>query len=199
MDENYFAKVGQKIRHLRKVKGLSQQELGELLDKSSRTIQKYETGEIEVSVSVVNKLAEILDSNPCYILGYDEPKPRPRSLGEALAFIFQLDEIENIKMGLELDNSCGRSKVALTFDGSDTSVECNATLCNLLYHWNEERAACAEYMTTREFYDYWQQTQINDFASLTLRYKTHEYLSYSELRKKRNELLMNHPLNSDNG
>ena len=47
--------IGQRIKMLRKHKGLNQKELAEILGKSLRTIQKYETGEIEVSISTVNQ------------------------------------------------------------------------------------------------------------------------------------------------
>ena len=44
--------IGLRIRSYRKEKGLSQTELAERIGKSLRTIQKYERGEIEMSVAV---------------------------------------------------------------------------------------------------------------------------------------------------
>lgn len=38
--------IGANIKKFRKEKGLSQQELANLLDKNTRTVQKYESGEI---------------------------------------------------------------------------------------------------------------------------------------------------------
>ena len=66
-----YSAVGARIKALRKKKHLNQIELANLIGKSLRTVQKYETGEIEVSVGVVNDLAKVLDSTPTYILGYD--------------------------------------------------------------------------------------------------------------------------------
>lgn len=48
IDEN---SIGYRIRILRRQKGYSQQELADILGKSLRTVQKYETGEIEISIS----------------------------------------------------------------------------------------------------------------------------------------------------
>ena len=58
MDNLDHAAIGQRIKMLRKKKGLSQTELAQMLGKSLRTVQKYETGEIEVSISVINQIAE---------------------------------------------------------------------------------------------------------------------------------------------
>ena len=63
MDNLDHAAIGQRIKMLRKKKGLSQTELAQMLGKSLRTVQKYETGEIEVSISVINQIAEILETS----------------------------------------------------------------------------------------------------------------------------------------
>ena len=39
------------------------------LDVYKRQVQKYETGEIEVSIAVVNQIADLLDTTSTYILG----------------------------------------------------------------------------------------------------------------------------------
>ena len=44
--------IGQRIKQLRKRKGLNQTELAQMLKKSLRTVQKYETGENGVSLRV---------------------------------------------------------------------------------------------------------------------------------------------------
>ena len=45
--------IGTRIKNLRKNKGYTQQELADIIGTSLRTLQKYETGEIEVSIAVV--------------------------------------------------------------------------------------------------------------------------------------------------
>ena len=71
MDNFDYSAIGQRIKVLRKKKKLNQQELADLLGKSLRTVQKYETGEIEVSIAIINQLADLLDSTPTFILGYE--------------------------------------------------------------------------------------------------------------------------------
>lgn len=62
MDKFDYPAIGQRIKILRKRKGLNQTELAQRLNKSLRTVQKYETGEIEVSIAVVNQIADILET-----------------------------------------------------------------------------------------------------------------------------------------
>ena len=52
--------IGLRIRTARKEKGINQTELANLLGKSLRTIQKYESGEIEVSIAMLNEIAKVL-------------------------------------------------------------------------------------------------------------------------------------------
>ena len=52
--------IGTRIRDARKAAGMSQTVLGQHLNKTLRTIQKYESGEIEPSIATINELAKIL-------------------------------------------------------------------------------------------------------------------------------------------
>ena len=57
----HSSQIGLRIRTARKNKGLNQTELAKLLGKSLRTIQKYESGEIEVSIAMINEIAKVLE------------------------------------------------------------------------------------------------------------------------------------------
>ncbi|MCD7845216.1 MAG: helix-turn-helix domain-containing protein, partial [Oscillospiraceae bacterium] len=82
MDNFDYPAIGQRIKLLRKRKGLNQTELAHRLNKSLRTVQKYETGEIEVSVAVVNQIADLLDTTPTYILGYEASNAQIKTLSD---------------------------------------------------------------------------------------------------------------------
>ena len=62
--------IGKRVREMRKRKGLNQQELADILGKSLRTVQKYENGEINISVGMVNTIAKVLETSSSYLLGY---------------------------------------------------------------------------------------------------------------------------------
>jgi transcriptional regulator with XRE-family HTH domain len=103
MDNFDYPAIGQRIKLLRKRKGLNQTELAKLLGKSLRTVQKYETGEIEVSVAVVNQMADILDSASTYILGYESSNTSIRSLAAVMVFLFKLDPVAGIDFKINVE------------------------------------------------------------------------------------------------
>ena len=90
MDNLDYSAIGQRIKALRKRKGYNQQELADIIGKSLRTVQKYESGEIEVSIAVVNQLAEVLETTPTFILGYDTDIAPIRSLADVMNFLFNV-------------------------------------------------------------------------------------------------------------
>ena len=49
------AEIGERIKAARKAAHLSQTELAQRLDKTMRTVQKYESGEIEPSIDVYKR------------------------------------------------------------------------------------------------------------------------------------------------
>ena len=58
-----------RLKELRKEKKLSQDELGEVMNISGRTISYFEAGERAPSPEVLNKLADIFNVSVDYLLG----------------------------------------------------------------------------------------------------------------------------------
>ena len=57
--------VGATIKKLRQEKGLTQEELGELLGVKKAAVQKYESGQVQnLKQSIIKKLCEIFEKNP---------------------------------------------------------------------------------------------------------------------------------------
>ena len=63
--------LGERIAELRKKKGLSQEELGEILSTSRQAISKWERGEADPDISRLKDLAVYFDVSIDYLLGYD--------------------------------------------------------------------------------------------------------------------------------
>ena len=55
--------IGKRIKKYRKEKELTQEDLGNKIKKSTRTIQKYELGEVTPSIDVTYDIAEALEIN----------------------------------------------------------------------------------------------------------------------------------------
>ncbi|CEO32943.1 helix-turn-helix domain-containing protein [Paraclostridium sordellii] len=64
--------MGELIKNLRIEKGLTQEELGNLLGLKKAAINKYENGRVEnIKRSIIQKMAEIFDVSPAYLMGWE--------------------------------------------------------------------------------------------------------------------------------
>ncbi len=63
--------VGERIRHKRKSKGLSQEELAERMHVTAALISNYENDKVDIKTSVMCELAEHLDTSVAYLMAGD--------------------------------------------------------------------------------------------------------------------------------
>ena len=61
--------IGLRIRALRIERGLTQTDFAKSLGKALRTVQKYESGEIELTIATVNEIAHNFGVSAAYLLG----------------------------------------------------------------------------------------------------------------------------------
>ena len=65
--------AGERLKRLRKERGLSADELGTMIGKDRSTIYRYERGDIETAtIDVIPRLARALQTTPQHILGWDK-------------------------------------------------------------------------------------------------------------------------------
>lgn len=67
-------KLGERLREVRKDKGLTQEELGEMSDIGNKYISKIETGQADISLDCFLRLANALETPPDILLK-DSLKP----------------------------------------------------------------------------------------------------------------------------
>lgn len=66
--------AGERIKKLRKEHHMTQEELGNIIGVKKAAIQKYEKGTVQnIKRASLLKLAEVLDTTPEYLLGWDKP------------------------------------------------------------------------------------------------------------------------------
>jgi repressor LexA len=83
--------IGLKIREARKAKGLSQEDLGNLLGVQKSAVAKYENGRIvNIKRSTLKKISEILDIRPSELI-FEEIEENPVKAAE-LHFEILMDE-----------------------------------------------------------------------------------------------------------
>lgn len=61
--------LGDRLRELRVEKGLTQEELGELVSLTKANISKYESGKLEPNIDTINYLASFFNVNVDYLFG----------------------------------------------------------------------------------------------------------------------------------
>lgn len=192
MDNLDHAAIGQRIKMLRKKKGLSQTELAQMLGKSLRTVQKYETGEIEVSISVINQIAEILETSSTYLFGYESGTTQIKSLSDVMDFLFKLENVAGIDFHIDVKKP-PRSKewaCSISFDGK-SAAEFNADMCLFLEQWQQEREDVQSFASTLEAYKKWKDTTLAYYAANTVETVEPQELDPDERIRKRNEFLEN--------
>ena len=74
--------MGNRIRELRKAKGLTMKQLGEVLDLAESTISQYETGKRQMDNETLLRLGEFFEVSVGYILGVEESFNAPTENGE---------------------------------------------------------------------------------------------------------------------
>lgn len=50
-----------------------------------------------MSIAVVNQIADLLDSTPTYILGYESSTTQIRTLSDVMDFLFKLETVEGME------------------------------------------------------------------------------------------------------
>ena len=78
--------LGERIANLRKSKGISQDELGEILSTSRQAISKWERGESDPDIGRLKDLAVYFNVSIDYLLGYDVESTSANKFIERSAF-----------------------------------------------------------------------------------------------------------------
>ncbi len=102
--ESYDAKeIGRRIKLARKARRISQKELAEMLNRSLRTIQKYESGDIEVSVAALVSVCQALRVPLSYLVGLGTRKALITSLADVMDFLFMLEKVKELHFAIEVE------------------------------------------------------------------------------------------------
>ena len=73
--------LGTRIKYLRSITKMSQDELGKRVGVQRAAINKYEKGTVEnIPIKTIEKIAEVFEVSPIYILGWDSEGGDPLSM-----------------------------------------------------------------------------------------------------------------------
>lgn len=187
--DNIQVLIGERIAEKRKMSGMSQTEFAEKLNKSLRTVQKYESGEIDMPISVINQVAEILNTTLNYLVGYDSSHIKLEGVSDVLAFLYELDKKKEIQFDIELIKTDMEDwKCKLVFDGKNKEAMHNCDICREMENLKDNREALDTFWMGYDTYEASQKQSIEHYQKWSLTDKEREYLTTSERIEKRNEL-----------
>jgi repressor LexA len=71
--------IGKRLKEKREELGLTQENVGECIGVNKATVQRYESGSIDIKRNVAISLAKVLKTSPSYIMGWtNDPSPAPK-------------------------------------------------------------------------------------------------------------------------
>ena len=189
--QSISSQIGENLKIARKSKGISQTELAKRIGKSLRTMQMYENGESEPTISMLAELAEILETSLAQLLGIEQHGIRLESLSDVMAFCFELNEKAGIRFELETKYppSDGEYSCAVKFIANDKTAEHNPLICNFLELFALKRDCWETYFADRESYRLWFEDIIRGYNGIKLQNREYEQISDEERRKQSAEIL----------
>ena len=189
MNQNQ-AEIGERIKTARKAAGLSQTELANRLGKTLRTVQKYESGEIEPSIAIINAMAKELKVSPADLIGYRRPSIELNTISDVLTVLYQLNKKAGLRFEIDVKRPPHYDEwtCSLRFDGHNKDAEFNADLCLILEDFAHERQMVETYWSDPESFDAWLERKLAYYSGANLVDREVEVLSNMERIQRRNEL-----------
>ena len=106
---------GAKIKYLRNLAGMSQEELGRRVGLQRAAINKYEKGTVEnIPIKTIEKIAQVFDVSPTFIVGWKDNASNPLSwevrVIQGVQHFYGKDAVELLEIYLTLNNE-GRKRL----------------------------------------------------------------------------------------
>lgn len=106
---------GTRIKELRRIYGISQEELGRRVGVQRAAINKYEKGTVtNIPIQTIEQIARIFDVSPTYIVGWDDSNTNPLAvevkLLKGIKNIYGNDVVELLESYMEVTSE-GQAKI----------------------------------------------------------------------------------------
>lgn len=119
--------MGQKIYNLRLQKGLTLEELGNMVGVGKSTVRKWENGMIaNMKRDKILKVSEALDTTPAYLMGWEEEEKPKEESPKIMQYYTQLNDIgkhEAEKRLMELTEIPRYTKEDFTYVNAAHSID----------------------------------------------------------------------------
>ena len=188
--DNSQKELGLRIKKIRKQHKINQTQLANKLNKTLRTVQKYESGEIEPSIAIINEIAKIFNISPAEIMGYEHEGLHLNSLSDILFVLNELNKKSEIHFDIDIKRPPNNDEwtCSITFNGNNKKADNNADLCMFLERYADERFRLETYWTSQDYFNHWFEQELAYYSNCILHNKPVEIISDEERIKRRNEL-----------
>lgn len=96
-----MSKLSENIKNLRVLRGFSQKQLADMIDRSPNTISNWEKGSVTPDADVLEPLCEIFNVNPNQLFGWEDCKELTDFLKEKKELLKQMDELQRQRLEIE--------------------------------------------------------------------------------------------------
>lgn len=112
--------IGSRIKELRTLSGLSQEELGNRVGVQRAAINKYEVGSVtNIPIATIEKMAMVFDVSPTYIVGWSEDNSNPLAAEvkviRGIKTFFGADAVDLLETYMSLSKE-GKKRVCMYAD-----------------------------------------------------------------------------------
>ena len=109
--------IGSRIKELRILSGLSQEELGNRVGVQRAAINKYEVGSVtNIPIATIEKMATVFDVSPTYIVGWSEANSNPLAAEvkviQGVKTFFGVDAVDLLETYVSLSKE-GKKRVCM--------------------------------------------------------------------------------------
>ena len=148
--------VGERIFECRKQKGfgITQDEFAEAIGKSLRTVQKYESGDIDISISTLYDISEVLGVSVSTLVNCQQSHTRIDSLADVMALFIELNSKKDLPFSIEISNKDSVRSVSLTFSEANGYIP---LLCDFLETLKRNCEALEKGYIDKETFDAWAE------------------------------------------
>ena len=167
--------IGKAIKKRRRELKITQKDFAKRLDKSERTIQKYESGEIIIKTGIIKQIADELDIPWQELLEAktelkntmedNSPDYNFRTLSDVIKALFTITNIKDITFQL----ACSKPPESpnwtssLMVDGKGNGTY-NADFCLFMENWMNKLAALQSGSISQEQFDTWKRETLEYYS-----------------------------------
>lgn len=192
-------KFGERIRTIRKNAGCSQKEFCSVLDIPQSTLSAYETDRMQPTVATLINIATKYNVSMDWLCGIEKSVPSFGTVGEALSAVYDLAEIEGLKIDFTINDNLPNDKetdsekwsVHLTVYGNDSANPHNADFCNGVRQISDNISDLESYSISTETYQA-EKERMRDYYKAPISKKDFPELSREERQAKHIEWVKQH-------